>query len=193
MDNLAEVVLVLALIVFVATAIWRTKKSQQENVLKMANMKSAIKEAQDVVAAYGEVLERTNHPGILFHSQADLPYPKAKIRECLEMLLALAGDDDTRISTLESGSIFLNTFIPDEEYRIVHRQSAGLSQSLKDYAAGERDAMKILKTTGDGVTDEGEAYLRQVEERARREDLLTLERHKAIAANRSRLAGLGVK
>jgi hypothetical protein len=193
MDNLAEVVVVLVLIAFVAVVIWRRKKTQQKNALMKADMESAIKEAHDIVAAYGEVLERTSKPGIAFHSQADLPYPKEQIRKCIEMLLVLTHDDDTRLNTLEVGNVFLNNFIPDEEYRLIIPQMAGLSQALKAYADGERDAMQILKTATDGVTQEGEAHLRQVQERTRRENLLTLERHKKIAANRSRLADLGVK
>jgi hypothetical protein len=122
----------------------------------------------------------------MFHSQADLPSTKAEIRKCIEMLLLLPADD-ARLNNLESADVFLNNFIPDEEYRIVHPQRAGLSQALKNYAAGERDAMQICKTATDGVTQEGKTHLRQVEERIRREGLLTLERHKAIAANRSRL------
>ena len=193
MDKSDEVVLALVLIVFVAAAIWRRKKTQQENAVMKADMESTVKEAHEVVAAYGEVLERTNEPGIIFHSQADLPYPKEKIRKCIEMLLVLPHDDDTRRNALGVADVLLNSFIPDEEYRIVHRQRAGLSQALKDYTAGERDAMQICKTATDGVTQEREALLRQVEERTHREDLLTLERQKAIAANRSRLADLGKK
>jgi FtsZ-interacting cell division protein ZipA len=200
MNNLPIVVLVLALIALVVGVIWRlltrvstrTKNPLDENAVKRADIESAIKEAHDVVAAYGEVLERTNEPGVIFHSQADLPHTKAEIRKCIEMLLLLP-NDDTRLNNLEAADIYLDNFIPDEEYRIVHPQRAGLSQALKSYAASERDAMQICKTATDGVTQEGEAHHRQVEERIRRENLLTLERHQAIAANRSRLAALGVK
>jgi hypothetical protein len=198
MDNLLKAVLVLALIALVTAAIWRlftrvsssTKNTLDGNALKKADMESAIKDASDVVAAYGEVLERTNEPGAIFRSQSDLPYTKAEIRKSIEHLLLLP-HDDTRINNLEVADMLLNNFIPDEEYRIVHALRAGLSQALKNYVAGERDAMQLCKSALDGNTQEREMSLRQVEERTRRENLLTLERHKAIAANRSRLADLG--
>jgi hypothetical protein len=189
MDTSDELFLVLVLIVFVASAIWHRKKTQQDK----AELENAIEKALGVVADYREVLERTNDTGFIFRSEANLPYPKAEIRRCIEKLLALPFLDAERLDNLEACNVLLNDFIPDEEYRIVNLQTAGLSQAMRDIASGERDAVQIYKTAGDGVTEEGEALFRQVADRTRSENLLTQERHKAIAVIRSKLAEFGVK
>lgn len=160
----------------------------------MAELESAINDAEDVVEAYGEVLERTGgHSSLLhFHSQADLPYPKEKIRECIEMLLVLPVHNDKRINALETSNIHLNTFIPDEEYRIVLRQRAAISQALKEHAGGEQTALQVLKTVVDACTQDEQALIDQMEERTHREDQITQERHRVMAAKRTRLL-TGVK
>ena len=91
----------------------------------------------------------------------------------------LASQRDRR-NNLEVVDVCLNDFVPDTDYRVVEQQRSGLSQALKDLKAGKMNAMQLAKTIGDGGTQEGEAQLRQIEERVKHDNLKTLERHKEL-------------
>ena len=145
-----------------------------------------IKKASRVVAAYGAVLEQVGKPGILFHPESDLPFTKAEIRQSIELLLVVP-TDDTKRNSLEVADMLLNNFIPDKDYGIVYQQRSGLSQALKNFYSGERGALQLAKTIGDGGTQEGEARLRQIEERVKRDDQTTLERHRGLRREADRL------
>jgi hypothetical protein len=54
------------------------EESSQENALKRADMESLIKKAHDVVAAYGEVLERKTSLELCFILRPTCPLPKQK-------------------------------------------------------------------------------------------------------------------
>jgi len=151
-----------------------------------AELDSAFKKASTVVAAYGAVLEQVAEPGILLHSESKLPFTKAEIRRSIELLL-IVSTDDTKRNNLEVADMFLNDFVPAEDYCIVQQQRGGLSQALKNFNAGQRDAMQLAKAVGAGVTQEGEAQLRQIEERVKRDNQTTLERHKELRREADRL------
>jgi hypothetical protein len=150
-------------------------------------LESALKKASTVVAAYGVILEAEGEPGILLHPESELPFTKAQIRQSIELLLFSPTDDATR-DNLEAGDILLNDFIPDEDYSVVHQQRVGLSQALKSLSSGEGiDGLQLAKTMGEGVTQEGEARLRKIEERVKGENQTTLERHRELRREADRL------
>ena len=153
-----------------------------------ADLESAIEKASKVVAAYGAVLEQeVEEPGILFHPESDLPYTKVKIRQAIELLL-LVPTGDTKRNNLEVADIHLNSFVPDEDYGVVNQQLSGLSQSLKKLYSDEKmDGFQVVKTVGEGVTQEGQARLRQIEERVGRNNQTTLERHRELRREADRL------
>jgi hypothetical protein len=92
----------------------------------------------------------------------------------------IVSTDDTKRNNLEVVDMLLNDFVPDEDCCVVQHQRGGLSQALKNFNAGERDAMQLAKIVGDGVTQEGEAQLRQIEERVKHDNQTTLERHREL-------------
>jgi hypothetical protein len=142
---------------------------------------SALKKASTVVEAYGVILGAEGEPGILLHPESELPFTKAHIRQSIELLLFVPTTDDAMRDNLEAMDVLLSDFVPDEDYSVVHQQRVGLSQALKTISSGGKiDGLQLAKTMGEGVTQEGEARLRQIEERVRRENQTTLERHREL-------------
>lgn len=127
-------------------------------------LESAIKESYKIVSAYRAVLEQGRVRGIMYYPESDLPYAKAEIRQAIELLLVVP-TDEARRKQLEVADVFLNDFIPNEDYRIVNRQGAGLSQALKCFHADERDADQLR---------------RRLEKRVDCDNRSTTERHKIL-------------
>jgi hypothetical protein len=158
-----------------------TKKTTQ------AELEHAINKADSIVAAFGAILEQVGEPGIHLYPESGLPFTKLKIREAIEILL-LIPTDDTRRDNLEAVDVLLNDFVSDEEYRVVYQQRIGLSKALKSLSSGEKlDGLQLAKAMGEGVTQEGETQLRQINDRVKRENETTLERHRELRHEADRL------
>ena len=143
--------------------------------LTKAELDGARKNASTVVAAYGAVLEQGAGLGFCC-ILIEPPFPKTVIRQSIELVLS-ASTDDTKRNNLEVADMRLNDFVPDEDYCMVQHQAGGLSQALKNFTIGDRNAMQLAKTVAAGVTQEGEVQLRLIEERVKRDNQTTLERH----------------
>jgi hypothetical protein len=108
-----------------------------------------------------------------------LPCAIEKIRQALELLLLVPSNEAER-NNLECLDVLLDDFIPDEDYAVVHQQRGGMSQALKILEAGEKDAKKVLEAFGSQDTEDGENKLRLIQDGVRRDNVATLERHKAL-------------
>lgn len=95
--------------------------------------------------------------------------------------------DETQRNNLEVVDVCLNDFVPDMDYHIVEQQRSGLAQALKNFKDGNLDATQLVKTMSDGVTEEGEAQLRLIEERVKHDNLRTLERHNELRSEADQL------
>ena len=158
-----------------------TKKTTQ------SELEYAINKADSIVAAFGAILERVGETGIHLYPDSDLPFTKVKIRHAIEFLLFIP-TDDTRRDNLEAADVLLNDFVSDEEYRVVYQQRIGLSKALKSLSSGEKlDGLQLAKAMGEGVTEEGEAQLRQINDRVKRENETTRARHSELRHESNRL------
>lgn len=198
-----DLLVVIAATGFLALIVYGLRQSQKtvsvgavsptdNSATNRSQLEGTLNQAHKIVSAYGAVLEQEDDPGIMFHPLSALPYTKVEIRGAIELLL-LAERDDMKRSTLEVCDMFLNQFIPDEEYRIVRQQRSGLSQVMKCLQEGERDARKLAElalATGTSGTIEGEARLRHIEERSKQEDQLTLKRHQELKQESARIWSL---
>jgi hypothetical protein len=191
----------------------RPAKPTDEDSVSQSELESALKKAYKVASAYKTVLEVSREfgieePGIMYYSLSDLPFTKSEIRGAIELLLLIERDDAER-NSLEVCDMKLNNYVPDKEYLIVRQQLGGLSQSLKEFYSDERlrenmlqarergvgqmpetfkrDIDKLRETIVAGTTPEGEAQLRQIEERVHREHALTLKRHREIRQDADRM------
>jgi hypothetical protein len=71
-----------------------------------------------VIRAYGKVLEQSAHQGRFYMCESDLPFPKDVIRQALESALTENLNKKLR-SHLEVGFIELERFLPQQEFEQV--------------------------------------------------------------------------
>jgi len=143
-----------------------------------------MENSSKIVAAYSAVLKQAKGGAGHFHSESDLPYPKTEIRAALELQLMLEKDNNRR-TALEVCNIFLNQFVPDREYRMVSNQQAGFFQAVENFQDGKCEVAQLAEMMIADSTPEGEAKLRELEERVRHEDEITLQRHRKIREGHS--------
>ncbi len=160
------------------------EQSEALKIDRKTQLKTALAKSTKIVAAYGTVLSQEEGPGLGFHPESDLPFSKAEIRAAIERQLLIEKDNERRAS-LEVSNVFLNDFIPDDEYRIVSQQQARLAQALNRVQAGKQDMQAFSEMILAGTTPDGEVKLRQVEERVLRENGATLQRQEVGSCTRS--------
>ena len=137
----------------------------------------ALKYAQEVAAAYGKILEDNPSP---FHKpESLLPYSKAEIRECIELLLTEPLDASQR-NALECGNVMLNDFIPDEEFNKISKRDDALVRSLQLFREGERDALRLAKVLAEADAPESDLFRKQVDERVDKENKATLKKNRFL-------------
>ena len=143
-----------------------------------ASVKSlALKYAKEVVAAYGQLIEESPVP--FYRPESQLPYSKAEIRECIELLLS-EPLDARRQNGLECLNVILNNFIPDEEFNKIGKRDVALVQTLRRYEEGERDPQRLSRAMAEADTPETDSFRKQVDERVDKEDKATLEKNRIL-------------
>lgn len=133
----------------------------------------ALKYAKKVAAAFGQLIEESPVP--FYRPESQLPYRKAEIRECIELLLTEPLDDRQR-NGLECLTVILNDFIPDEEFNKIGKRDFALVKTLQLYEEGVRDAQRLARGIAEGDTPETDLFRKQVDERVDRENEATLKK-----------------
>lgn len=137
----------------------------------------ALKYAKEVAAAYGQLIEESPVP--FYRPESQLPYSKAEIRECIELLLTEPLDVRQR-NGLECLTVILNDVIPDEEFNKIGKRDFALVKTLQLYEEGVRDAQRLARVIADGDTPETDLFRKQVDERVDRENKATLKKIKFL-------------
>ena len=137
----------------------------------------ALKHAKEVAAAYGQLIEESPSP--FYRPESQLPYSKAEIRECIELLLTEPLDARQR-NALECCNVLLNDFIPDEEFNKIGKRDDALVQTLQLYSEGERDAHRLARAMGEAETSETDSFRKQVDERVDKENEGTLKKNRFL-------------
>jgi TPR repeat protein len=137
----------------------------------------ALKYATEVAAAYGQLIEESPVP--FYRPESQLPYSKAEIRECIELLLSVPLDA-RRQNGLECLNVILNDFIPDEEFNKIGKQDFALVKTLKLYEEGERDALQLAKVLAEAEPHEAGSFRKQVDERVGKENETTLKKNRFL-------------
>jgi hypothetical protein len=137
----------------------------------------ALKYAKEVAAAYGQLIEESPVP--FYRPESQLPYSKAEIRECIELLLTEPLDARQR-NGLECLTVILNDFIPDEEFSKIGKRDFALVKTLQLYEEGVRDAQRLARVIAEGDTIETDLFRKQVDERVDRENKATLKKIKFL-------------
>ena len=137
----------------------------------------ALKYAKEVAAAYGQLIEESPFP--FYRPESQLPYSKAEIRECIELLLS-EPLDARRQNGLECLNVILNDFIPDEEFNKIGKQDFALVKTLKLYEEGERDAQRLARVMVEADTPETDSFRKQVDERVDKENEATLKKNRFL-------------
>jgi hypothetical protein len=153
---------------------------QHDSQRTKQKISAMIDHAEEVVTAYGAVLEQTSQagqPGISFYSESQLPHTKSEIRKCIELLL-LAPLNETQLGHLAVADISLNDFIPEEEYEAINEQQVGFSKALQLGRAGDVDTMAALMVNSG--TPASRLLTKQIQERFNRENMATLKRHQTL-------------
>lgn len=148
----------------------------------MPNSKSSVKSvtlkhAKEVAAAYGQLIEESPVP--FYRPESQLPYSKAEIRECIELLLTEPLDVSQR-NALGCLNVILNDFIPDEEFNKIGKQDFALVQTLRLYGEGERDPQRLLRAMAEADTPETDSFRKQVDERVDKENKATLKKDRFL-------------
>lgn len=156
------------------------------------DMAMKIEHAIHVVSEFGRIMESRSSAPLCLYSEEDLPFPKKEIRESIELLM-LSPLDTTQRNHLEVGNIFLNDFIPDEEYCAIQEQQGALGRVMGLVKAGDRDGQMLAKLLVDSETPASKLVLRQINERVNRDNEKTLARNQtlrtvalALAANKNK-------
>ena len=137
----------------------------------------ALKHAKEVAAAYGQLIEDSPVP--FYRPESQLPYSKAEIRECIELLLTEPLDVRQQ-NGLECLNVILNDFIPDEEFNKIGKQDFALVKTLKLYEEGERNAQRLARIMTEAHTPETDSFRKQVDERVDKENQATLKKNKFL-------------
>lgn len=138
---------------------------------------AALKYAKEVAAAYGQVIEESLSP--FYKPESQLPYRKAEIRECIELLLTEPLDANQR-NSLECGNVLLNDFIPDEEFNKIGKRDDALVQTLRLYSEGERDAHRLASVMAESDIPEADSFRKQIDERVGKENEATLKKNRFL-------------
>lgn len=137
----------------------------------------ALKHAKEVTAAYGQLIEES--PGPFYRPESQLPYGKAEIRECIELLLS-EPLDASRKNGLECLNVILNDFIPDEEFDKIGKQDFALVKTLQLYKDGERDAQRLARVITEAHSPETDSFRKQIDEQVDRENESTLKKNRFL-------------
>ncbi|MEP6933430.1 MAG: SEL1-like repeat protein [Nitrospirota bacterium] len=153
--------------------------SIRPSVNHLQTLKSVVlKYAMEVAAAYGKVIEESSSP--FYKPESQLPYSKAEIRECIELLLTEPLDARQR-NSLECGNVILNDFIPDEEFNKIGKRDDALVQTLRLYSDGERDAHRLASVMAEADTPETDSFREQIiDERVDKENEATLKKNRFL-------------
>lgn len=173
-----SVVVVLCIIMLLR---WRIRVRAHQSNKENKELENKIKHASQVVAAFGGTLESRSSRALLLYPQSELPYPKTEIRESIEFLLLCTCDIDRR-NHLEVANISLNDYIPDDEYRSISEQQAGMTRAFELLKDGNRDGKRLAKLIVDSSTPAAQATLEQIQQRILRDGEMTIARHRTLRA-----------
>lgn len=160
---------------------WRIRVRAHQSNKENKELENKIKHASQVVAAFGGTLESRSSRALLLYPQSELPYPKTEIRESIEFLLLCTCDIDRR-NHLEVANISLNDYIPDDEYRSISEQQAGMTRAFELLKDGNRDGKRLAKLIVDSSTPAAQATLEQIQQRILRDGEMTIARHRTLRA-----------
>ncbi len=105
------------------------------------------KEFRDIVIAFGDILERedveelTLVPSALPESL--LPFPKGVIRHAIAQLLLRETSPDRR-SILEEAYLYLDNFIPDQEYELFYPLDTSIRDARTDNSDNPGSVEEII-------------------------------------------------
>lgn len=159
----------------------RKRRKLHTTEILQREMAMKIERALHVVAEFGRLMESRPSAPLCLYSEDDLPFPKKEIREAIELLM-LGDLDITRRNHLEVGNIFLNDFIPDEEYRAIQDQQGALLKAIDLFNAGEKDGKKLATLLVESETPASKLVLKQINERVERDNKATLARNRTLRA-----------
>ncbi len=106
------------------------------------------KEFRDIVIAFGDVLERQDIEPLALVSSALpeslLPFPKGVIRHAIAQLLLRELSPERR-SILEEAYLYLDNFIPDQEYGLFYPLDVSIRAAREDSSLdGSHEVSEII-------------------------------------------------
>ena len=88
-----------------------------------------IKAAELILNDYGQVLSNTEPNGYGLPISL-LPHSKDKIKDAIQLLLGVLGDDPATIKeSLIQGYVFLAQFVPDEDVKLINQSYSIIQQA----------------------------------------------------------------
>jgi hypothetical protein len=153
--------------------------STRPSVNRLQVLKSLVlKYAEEVAAAYGQLLEKNSSP--FYRPESQLPFSKTRIRESIELLLTEPLEPRRR-NFLECVDLYLNKFIPDEEFNKIGKADAALTEAFQLFQEGEEmDAPRLAKALAAANIPETASRRNQLDDRVDRELDVTMNRHRFL-------------